>query len=443
VAVHYQPTGSTAAAISESVERGIRDNRLAPGAPLPSVRGLASDLGVSPATVAAAYRTLRDRGLVETAGRGGTRVRPRPPVASRLAHVLPVPKGALDLASGGPDPRLLPRLGPYLRQLDLAPATYDRGAGPLPELIELARERLLADRVRAPAITVTSGALDAIERILVAHLRPGDRIGVEDPGWANLLDLIAALGLVPVPMRLDEDGPTESGLHAALAGGARAIVFTSRAQNPTGAALTAARARSLGRLLRPRPDVLVIEDDHAGELAHDEPHSLIGMTRAWAHVRSLSKPYGPDLRLAVLSGDEATISRVEGRMRLGAGWVSTVLQRLAVMLWRAPDVTELIDVAREAYRERRLALLDALTERGIVASGRSGINVWVPVPDETLVVTRMREEGFAVAPGALYRIASPSAVRITVAPLASADAPRVADAMARALAPATARGRSA
>jgi DNA-binding transcriptional MocR family regulator len=334
-------------------------------------------------------------------------------------------------------------LGPYLRQLDLAPATYDRGAGPLPELIELARERLLADRVRAPAITVTSGALDAIERILVAHLRPGDRIGVEDPGWANLLDLIAALGLVPVPMRLDEDGPTESGLHAALAGGARAIVFTSRAQNPTGAALTAARARSLGRLLRPRPDVLVIEDDHAGELAHDEPHSLIGMTRAWAHVRSLSKPYGPDLRLAVLSGDEATISRVEGRMRLGAGWVSTVLQRLAVMLWRAPDVTELIDVAREAYRERRLALLDALTERGIVASGRSGINVWVPVPDETLVVTRMREEGFAVAPGALYRIASPSAVRITVAPLASADAPRVADAMARALAPATARGRSA
>lgn len=54
---------------------------------------------------------------------------------------------------------------------------------------------------------MTSGALDGIERALTAHLRPGDRVAIEDPGWANLLDLLAALGLSAEPVRVDDDGP--------------------------------------------------------------------------------------------------------------------------------------------------------------------------------------------------------------------------------------------
>src|SRR5690242_2185676 len=245
------------------------------------------------------------------------------------------PPGALDLASGAPDPELLPRVDG--RVVDGRPVNYQHG-GPNEELLTLARARLTADGVPAEHLTLTGGALDAIERMLTAHLRPGDKVAVEDPGWANLLDLVAALGLTPVPMPIDAAGPTPAGLQNALAKGAAAVVVTSRAQNPTGAVVTEQRAEELKGVLRQCTKILVIEDDHAAELSDHRAHALSGVTESWGYVRSVSKPYGPDLRLGVLAGDETSIARVAGRMRLGAGWVSTILQRIVLALWRDPRV---------------------------------------------------------------------------------------------------------
>jgi DNA-binding transcriptional MocR family regulator len=430
VVVHYQIEGATSVAISQSVESAIRTGTLGPGAPLPPVRTLAGQLRVSPATVAAAYRALRDRGLVETAGRNGTRVRARPPVAARLARRPPVPDGVLDLSAGEPDVALLPDPGPRLRRIAGSAGPIGYPAEPLPELIEAARVRLRP--VPTDHLTVTGGALDGVERVLTAHLRPGDRVAVEDPGWANLFDLVAALGLHPVPIPVDDEGPTEDRFGAALRSGVAAAVVTSRAQNPTGAAVTAGRARRLRHLLRRYRQTLLIEDDHAAELADGPLHPLVGVTERWAFVRSTSKPYGPDLRLAVVAGDETTVARVAGRMRLGTGWVSTILQRLVVEMWSDPVVADTVARAGEEYRRRRGALLDALRQRGIVARAVSGINVWVPVVDETLAVTRLRDSGFAVAPGSLYRLAAPLGVRVTVSALPEAAVAALADALAEA-----------
>lgn len=420
------------------METGIRAGDLAPGDALPAVRALAVDLGVSPATVAKAYQELRQRGLVVTAGRHGTRVRPRPPVASRRSALMPPPlPGGRNLSAGNPDSRLLPPLGPHLAALATefrAPGGYAADAV-LPELAAAARDRLAADGVPADEITVTGGALDGIERLLAAHLRPGDAVAVEDPGWANLLDLLAALGLRAIGVPVDDEGPTAPGVRAALAAGARALIVTSRAQNPTGAAVSADRAAELRTLLAGRADLLLIEDDHAAELARVPLHPLAGATPAWAFVRSVSKPYGPDLRLAVLAGDEATVARVAGRARVGAGWVSTVLQRLVLALWRDPATADLVGHAAESYERRRDGLVDALAARGLAAHGRTGINVWVPVPDETVAVTALRDAGWSVAPGALNRIAAAPGVRITVSTLDEADLDPLADAVARAVRP--------
>jgi DNA-binding transcriptional MocR family regulator len=434
VAEQYQIAGRRSAEIGASVEAGVREGRLAHGAVLPTVRHLAASLGVSPATVAGAYRRLRDRGVVTTGGRRGTRVASRPPLPGPASG--PLPAGVRDLAGGNPDLTLLPPLGTALAGLDPTQRRYGEGAD-LPELLAVGRGWLEADGIPAEALAVVGGALDGVERALAAHLQPGDAVAVEDPGYPRVLDLLAAFGLPALPVPIDEFGLRADGLQRALAAGAAAVVVTPRAQNPTGAALNEARAAELRPILRAHPDVLVVEDDHAGPVAGTPAVTLCEPQRArWAVVRSVGKAFGPDLRLAVLSGAPATIARVTGRQLLGTGWVSHVLQALVATLAADAATGRLLEQAGTTYAARRRALLDALAARGIQATGRSGMNVWIPVTNEATVTALLLDAGWAVAPGERYRLRSAPAIRVTVAELSPADAERFAADLATCLAPA-------
>ncbi|MFC4472780.1 aminotransferase class I/II-fold pyridoxal phosphate-dependent enzyme [Streptomyces xiangluensis] len=436
----YRIEGRRAAEIAASVERAVGTGGLEPGQLLPPMRELATDLGVNPNTVAAAYRTLRERGVIETAGRRGSRVRPKPVTTARELSRLEVPPGVRNLSDGNPDPALLPALteafAAAAAHADREPELYGEAAVE-PELARLARADLDADGVPDGPVTVTSGALDAIERVLAAHLRPGDAVAVEDPGWRSVLDLAPALGLRTLPVGVDDEGPLPDDVRRALRSGARALIVTDRAQNPTGAAVSATRARALRSVIEEHPQTLLIEDDHGHRIVDLPLHPLAGVTHHWAFVRSAAKAYGPDLRLAVFTGDPVTADRVQGRQRLGPGWVSHLLQRAVVRLWvsGAVDVREVA----AAYGRRRDALIAALAERGIEAYGRSGMNVWVPVPDETGPVARLLHSGWAVAPGAGFRVSSPPGLRITVSTLAAHDIGPLADAVASAIDPAPAR----
>ncbi len=437
--VQYQPAGRTSGEIAADVESAVLGGRVAAGDPLPTVRALASALGVSPATVAGAYRSLRGRGLAFGDGRRGTRIAPRPSLVAPHDTGSPapdVPAGLLDLASGNPDPALLPDLGAALTAVARRPGEHVLYGTPRddPELTALAREQLGRDGVDAARLAVVAGAMDGVERALAAHLRPGDRVAVEDPGYVAVLDLVAAMGFLPLPCPLDGEGLAPAGLDAALSRGARAVVLTPRAQNPTGAATSPARATALRAVLDGRPEVLVVEDDHAGPVAGPDAVFVGPGRRSWCVVRSVSKWLGPDLRLALVAGDDTTVGRLEGRLALGTGWVSHVLQQATAEAWRAATSgpEPLLQQAAATYARRRAALCAALAERGVQATAPSGLNVWVRVDEEAATVERMRQAGYVVRAGERYRIRSGPAVRVTTARLDEEQAPTVADAIAAA-----------
>jgi DNA-binding transcriptional MocR family regulator len=438
VSVLYHATATTANGLLEEAERAITSGALGAGEQLPTVRALAEALDLSPTTVAAAYRELARRGLVVGEGRRGTFVRAATPTSAPLVDA-PVPPGVRDLRSGDADPARRPPLGPVLARVKDLTDTYGESAT-RPELARLAEAALRADGIPVTRIAAVGGAMDGLERVLVARLRPGDRVAVEDPGYFRVYDLLAALGLAAVAVPVDDDGLTTDGLARALDRGVDAVVVTPRAENPFGAALSTARAAELQALLARHPAVLTIEDDHAGSISGASHASLAAPGRErWAVVRSVSKSLGPDLRLAVLTGDLTTLDRVEGRQRMGTGWVSHILQQVVADLWSDPAVLAGLDDAAAAYALRRGALVDALAAHGLVAHARSGHNVWVPVPDEDAAVRGLADAGWAVRAGARFRLATPPGVRITVSRLDPAEAPEVAAALAAAVRPAPTR----
>ncbi len=406
-----------------AIEQEVHAGRLPPGATLPTVRDLGAVLKLSPATVAAAYRVLRTRGLTTGSGRQGTRVTARPPspAAQRSGTV---PPGLADLATGNPDPSLLPPLQAALRAITCEPRLYGDPAE-LPPLMRFLASEFEADGVPPGATTIVSGALDGIDRVLREHLRPGDAVAVEDPSFPAVLDLLAAGGFDRLPYLVDDEGPVPASVDETLRR-ARALIVTPRAQNPTGAALTPDRAAELRRILRRHARALLIENDPAGPVAGARALTLAGETKHWVVVRSTSKFLGPDLRVAALAGDELTIARVEGRLALGARWVSTILQQLVLALWSDPSSGRLLARAADLYAQRRAALLSALATRGIAAHGRSGFNVWVPVRQEAAVVNALAGRSWGVMAGERFRLRSGPAIRVTCSRLSPADAERFA-----------------
>ncbi|WP_174562466.1 aminotransferase-like domain-containing protein [Nocardia acidivorans] len=404
----------TAAGIAAAVSRRIRSGALPPGTRLPTVREVSRVLKVSPATVNQAWRALAAAGAIVARGRAGTFVGtpPQPPpitAAGRYQrlHSQSDNNFRIDLSRGVPDPALLPDLTAALRALggdnaiDDLSATY-LGEPVLPELEATVR----ADwPMRAERFTVLDGALDAVDRLLAAHIRLGDAVLVENPCFPPFLDLLCRIGARPIPVALDESGPLPTDLTAALhRHSPTALLLQPRAQNPTGASLSLARVRELTDALADSA-LLIIEDDHSDGIAHTPARSLGSrLPDRTVHIRSYSKSHGADLRLAVVGGPARFLDPVIERRMLGPGWTSRLLQRVLLHMLTDDTARHTVATARTTYRGRANALREALHRQHIPVARGDGINLWLPVADENAAMISLAAAGIKAAPGGPFEV---------------------------------------
>ncbi|MFE2069471.1 hypothetical protein ACFXDH_45090 [Streptomyces sp. NPDC059467] len=124
-----------------------------------------------------------------------------------------------------------------------------------------------------------------------------------------------------------------------------------------------------------------------------------------------------------------TLARHDGLLLLTSGWVSHLLQETVLALMTDEDTRALVARAHAAYTLRRETLETLAAELagyGIVSHGAGGMNLWVPVRDESAVVNGLRSYGWWVASGARFRLSAGPGIRISVSGLEPADAVRLA-----------------
>jgi DNA-binding transcriptional MocR family regulator len=424
----------TSRGLAHAVSAAIRDGVLVSGDRLPPIRTVAAQLALSPTTVSAAWGLLARSGTVRTDGRRGTTVLDRAsPAGGRYRQAVEHQSTfALDLSTGVPDPGLLPDLGAVLAHISPTPAT---GSYLDPPVLPALADALAADwPYPSEHLAVVDGAMDALDLVVRTHLRFGDRVVVEDPGFPPLIDLLESVGARLVGVPLDDEGLDVDALAAALAEPVAAVFLQPRAQNPTGVTTSLRRGRALAEVLR-AGDALVVEDDSADGLS-DAPLVSLGrwLPERTVHVRSFSKSHGPDLRLAAMSAPAGVHHTVQARRRLGQGWSSRLLQQVLLTLLTQPSAVEAATEAGRTYAARRAAFVAALAGHGIEVAGTEGLNVWVPVQDETAAVVRLASQGIGVAPGAPFRlrpVLGGGHIRVTVG-LVREDLERVAESVAAA-----------
>ncbi|MGW4944180.1 aminotransferase-like domain-containing protein [Actinoplanes sp. NPDC004185] len=407
----------SARGIAAAVSRLVTAGELPVGARLPTVRDVARELGVSPTTVSEAWRSLSRAGAIQTRGRSGSFVTapvlPRQRLRYAQLHGL-LTGVAQDYSTGVPDHDLLPSVTESLKRVgDARLTTSYLDAAVLPPL-----ERVLRQRWPYPPdqLTVVDGALDALDRVTATLVRFGDHVVVENPAFPPVLDLLEAVGATVVGVPIDEQGMCPDALGEALKTyDPVAVYLQPRAHNPTGVSMTARRAGELADALAAYPEVTIVEDDHAGDIATAPPVSLGSrLPDRTVHVAGFSKSHGPDLRLAAMAGPAPLITAVADRRLLGPGWSSRLLQAVLLDLLTDADAIAQVAAARRAYAERRSALLTALAAHGATATAADGINLWLTVEDQQMAMLALAAHGIAVAPGAPFEVTGLGAEHVRV-----------------------------
>ncbi|MES2978565.1 MAG: PLP-dependent aminotransferase family protein [Pseudomonadota bacterium] len=441
------PSQSLAEQLCSRFAERIRSRLLAPGARLPSVRQCAQQQGVSASTVVVAYDQLLAQGLVEARRNRGFFVReasaapnkgrsaatPGRADAPRQALGMPrAPVNATALIRGmfhGTSDKPQPGMGvfpPDWLETSFMPAAvrrvtssralqefslrYGEPAGDSGLRRSLSKKLETLNVPAAPEqIITTVGATHALDIVSRTLLRAGDYVMVEEPGWAIEFARLDALGMriLPVPRRAD--GPDLEvmtrycELHAP-----KLFVSVSVFHNPTGYCLTPGSAHRVLQLAAAH-DFHIVEDDTYSHLAPEHATRLCaldGLQRT-IYVSGFAKILAPGWRVGFLAASPLLVERLLDTKLLATLTTPALLEK--ALAWcidqgqlrrHAERIRTRLDEARS--RSVKLALAHGCT----FAAEPAGLFGWVDTGVDTdSLAQRMLDEGYLLAPGALFHAA--------------------------------------
>ena len=350
--------------IASAYAGAIRAGQLPSGASLPSVRGLSARLGVSPATVVAAYRELCDSGLANSSPRSAFRV---------AGTIRSAEKTVFQLNRIEPDLRLHP-VAEFAKLLaEVAVGDYSiggyedyRGHLGLREAIADLDREVGIESDPSNGLLITSGAQQAIS-LIARSLEPGAAVACEDPCYPGARMAFAGAGATIVPIRMNDDGPDPESLAAIARPGTVAAFYCCPTYgNPSGRSwseetrLRVLEAASTGGFL-------LVEDDYLGDLDYldEAPTRLAVLARRFpkvriVHIRTFSKCLLPALRIAGVSGDPALVTRLVSLKLADDLGCSAYLQRTLARFIRLGLYHDHLERVRPQYRLRREHLRKAL-----------------------------------------------------------------------------------
>ncbi|WOF23489.1 PLP-dependent aminotransferase family protein [Microbacterium betulae] len=392
-AMAAQVGGRTASTIADEITALIEVGVLPQGERLPTIRSVATSLGVSVGTVAEAWSALRSRGLVETRRRGGTTVVGATTGARPFAGWSNV-----DFLLSSPDVSLQPPLEAAFAHAVRQPGVNAWGREHM--IRELRDVAIARWPFPAEAWTSAGGGTEGLWLATKAVIEPGRPIAVEEPAAPGYLATLAELGVRAIGVPVDDDGPSPDALRAALAEGAAAFVHQPGGPYSTRHVLGEGRAEELAGLVEDS-DAVVLEDDSLGPLSPVLVRTVGDrLPSRTIRVLSFCRAYGLDLRTSVVGGAQRLVERAIAARSAGVASNSRILQHALAALVRDPDAERVVDAARARYSARTELAVRVFAEAGLAVHAGPGSHViWVEVIDEGAAALALAGRGVIVDVG--------------------------------------------
>ena len=424
--------------VRSQVARLITDGELASGTRLPATRGLARALRVNRATIASAYESLANLGLVRSHVGQGTFVlesgshrtatpfwplsRAMEAASQQLLHTTPpsAHPDSIDFASLIPDEQLFP-IEPFRKTIDTVLRRRGKellqygpvaGYPPLREYIAA----WLAERgveVTAEHVLIVNGSQQGLDLVFRALVNPGDSVAVESPTYTVVLPALAYYQARVLGIPMTDRGMDLEALESALTRGSVRLIYTMPTfHNPTGLTMDLETRRLLLRLAG-RHGVPIIEDDFDSELRfHGQalpPIKALDADGIVLYLGTFSKGLFPGLRLGWMVAPPELI-RTLSRAKMYTDYHTSMLLQAAVLEFcerghYRKHLNNLARVNREKSRNLLRAMNRHFPSEVSWTEPEGGYAFWIALPDRLsseVLASQGAREGVLFTPGSQF-----------------------------------------